>query len=499
MSDGEQAKGQVAEARRFAKKFGLTNITVLIDYNGLQICGDICDIMPVNFKGGFESDGWKTLEIDGHSYEQIYESIRIAVHDSVYPYAIICKTVMGKGVDFMENKAEYHGRALKKDELIDALIKLEPSLTPEKIQEELDHYKELRKILSPVPIKLKEFKPNIVIPKRIVYNPKDEKGNIRKVGCRDAFGDFMYELGKAYETRGLPIPVAAFDCDLVDSVKLTKFARAFPQNFFEAGIQEHNTATIAGALSTEDILVFFADFGVFNIDETYNQHRLNDINHTNLRLISTHIGIDVGADGKTHHCIDYLGLLRNLYGFKVIVPADANETYLALLYIIDKPGNWFIGVGRENLPIITKDTNPDEPFFKSFEYGKATLIRSGEDIAIISMGAAIHSAIEACEMLRKIGINPMVWNFSSPLSPDTEALKLAAATGKIIIVEDHNIHTGLGNIVTEALYELRLFPQIKRLGVRFYGSSDTPRELYKAESLDSEGIAHSVEKFLKGQ
>ncbi len=73
---------------------------------------------------------------------------------------------------------------------------------------------------------------------------------------------------------------------------------------------EHHTAAMAGGASLADRLVFWSDFGVFAIDETFNQHRLNDINHTNLKVVATHCGLDVGPDGKTHHCIKYAGLTR---------------------------------------------------------------------------------------------------------------------------------------------------------------------------------------------
>jgi len=496
MSDGEQGKGQVAEARRFAKKFALNDITVLIDYNRLQICGDVCEVMPVNFKGGFEADGWKTMEIDGHNYEMIYEAIRTAVMDKSAPYAIICHTLMGKGVDFMENNAEYHGRALRHDELISALLQLNPQKTKEDIERELAELEQRRKTIVVEGVNIPAPKIKLRLPHPKIYLPKDNEGRTKKIGCREAFGDFIYDLAKANEGDPNSTPIVAFDCDLLDSVKLTKFAKAFPQNFFESGVQEHNTATIAGALSTQNVLVFFADFGVFNIDETYNQHRLNDINHTNLRLISTHIGLDVGADGKTHHCIDYLGVIRNLYGFKVIIPADANETYQALLFIADKPGNWLIGVGRESLPIITKEDSPNEPLFNRFVYGKATLVRNGTDIAIISMGSALHLALSAFEILKAKGINAMLWNFSSPLEPDFEALKIAASTGIIVTVEDHNVRTGLGNIIANTLFELRLMPEFRKLGVTNYSFSASPQDLYKMECFDPQGIANEIENIL---
>jgi transketolase len=105
-------------------------------------------------------------------------------------------------------------------------------------------------------------------------------------------------------------------------VKTAGFAKQFPGHFFQGGIQEHNTATSAGATSTLGLVSFFADFGVFGVDETYNQHRLNDINDTNLKLVCTHTGLDVGEDGKTHQCIDYVGVMQNLFGYKIIIPAD---------------------------------------------------------------------------------------------------------------------------------------------------------------------------------
>jgi len=81
--------------------------------------------------------------------------------------------------------------------------------------------------------------------------------------------------------------MAVFDCDLAPSTKPGGLAKQFPNHFCQGGIQEHNTATIAGAVSTLGVLSFFADFSVFGVDETYNQHRLNDINSTNLKLICT--------------------------------------------------------------------------------------------------------------------------------------------------------------------------------------------------------------------
>ena len=151
MGDAEQAKGQVAEARRFAKKFKLTNLTVLIDYNELQISGSIHEIMDVSIEKNYLADGWKVIEIDGHNYEEIYNAIRESINDTSSSYAILCHTIMGKSVSFMENAREYyHGRPLSQDEYRKALQEIG-------IDDKLDSYKERREKTKPPEVKSKGY------------------------------------------------------------------------------------------------------------------------------------------------------------------------------------------------------------------------------------------------------------------------------------------------------------------------------------------------------
>ena len=156
-------------------------------------------------------------------------------------------------------------------------------------------------------------------------------------------------------------PIAVFDCDLATSVKVDGFESVQPDHFFQVGIQEHNAAAMAGALSADGVVSFFADFGVFGVCETYNQHRLSDINHANLKLVCTHVGLDVGEDGKTHQCIDYMGLFQNLFGFKIVLPADPNQTDRATRFVATNPGNFFLGMGRSKTPTILDEAG--SPFF----------------------------------------------------------------------------------------------------------------------------------------
>ncbi|MDZ4063725.1 MAG: transketolase, partial [Coriobacteriia bacterium] len=106
MSDGEQQKGQVAEARRLAVARGLSDITVLVDLNGIQISGRTDDVLSVPVAADFAADGWRVLEIDGHDIEAIHAALSDAVSDTTAPVAIVAHTTIGKGVSFMEGDPE---------------------------------------------------------------------------------------------------------------------------------------------------------------------------------------------------------------------------------------------------------------------------------------------------------------------------------------------------------------------------------------------------------
>jgi transketolase len=124
MGDGEHQKGQIAEARRFASKFKLGNLTAFIDLNGLQISGKTADVMPVDVAAEYAADGWAVEELDGHDLGALYAAVRRSIARTDSPSAIVARTVMGKGVSFMENKHGYHGKPLTEDELATALDEL---------------------------------------------------------------------------------------------------------------------------------------------------------------------------------------------------------------------------------------------------------------------------------------------------------------------------------------------------------------------------------------
>ena len=125
LSDGECDEGQTWEAAMSAAMFKLDNLTAIVDKNGIQLSGftkDIMDSDPLHKK--FESFGWHVIEIDGHNLSQVLNAIKKAQQIKGQPTVIIAHTVKGKGVSFMENNVDFHGKAPNAEQLEKALKEL---------------------------------------------------------------------------------------------------------------------------------------------------------------------------------------------------------------------------------------------------------------------------------------------------------------------------------------------------------------------------------------
>ena len=129
--DGEMQEGQIWEAAMYASHHKIDNIISTIDYNGQQIDGSLEDVMSLgDLKGKWQAFGWEVLEMDGHNFENISDTMKIAkaMIGKGKPIMILMTTDMGKGVDFMEGTHKWHGVAPNDDQLTDALSQLQETL-----------------------------------------------------------------------------------------------------------------------------------------------------------------------------------------------------------------------------------------------------------------------------------------------------------------------------------------------------------------------------------
>lgn len=490
MGDGEQQKGQIAEACRFAIKYKLNNLVAIIDVNRMQIGGATSDIMDQDLAALYKALQWNVLEVrDGHDNQTILEALQQAqqhhIDNPEAPTVILAHTIMGKGVSFMSDIYDFHGKSCSIEEHAQAMEELG---LPNKLKEFQDKKAKLA-YKSSVAALAQKPTVNINLGQPIVYNVDAFTDN------RSAYGAALNDLAKLNNSEKETTKIVGFSCDLEGSVKMSPFRKTSPDYFFEGGIQEHNTAVVAGAMSKEDFQVFFSTFGVFGVDEVYNQQRLNGFNHTNIKTVCTHLGLSVGEDGPTHQSIDYVGLLRNVFGYQILISADPNQTDHMVRYAASIYGNVFIGMGRAKTPVIANQDN--QPYFGSdyqFEIGKADLLKEGNQATLITYGPLLAYTLEAAKKLEKThNCLVSVLNMGS-LAPCDEAAIISAAkdTGHIITIEDHHVDTGLGSIVASVLTHHQLAPRFKALGIDRFSYSGQPSELYKEHGLDTDNIVATV-------
>ncbi|MDD5254211.1 MAG: transketolase [Candidatus Nanoarchaeia archaeon] len=483
LGDGEITKGSIPEALRFSEKYS-DNLTHIIDRNHRQINGQTNDVMPINIEKNYRAQGWEVIRVDGYDIDEISKSIKEAEGLT----AIIAETTMGKGVKLIEGNSKYHGTPLSREEAEKAIEIIGKDIGRKPRFESLERKK------------LNESKVYISRPK---LNHKISQGSptnhTNPISCREAWGKTLENLAEINKN----IPFIVFDCDLSSSVQTSEFAKKYPENFFQAGIQENSTALTAGA-SSIFLPTFFADFGIFSVDEVYQQHRLTALNEGNLKLISTHCGLDVGQDGPTHQCIDYL-MLEGIPNWQTFVASDANLTDRIVRYMASNYGNMHLAIGRSKVPIIKKQ-DKDEPFYNEnyeFRPGKVNTIRDyGEQAVIYTYGSMTHRAVKAAEELNKIGINIKVLDLTTPLSPDKGSVKdaITEQTKIIVTYEDHFIgkgnQEGISPVIKSILYNSKFRPEIYALGIKNFSKSGTPDELYKDSGIHENDLMDLIkEKF----
>lgn len=485
MGDGGQVKGQIAEARRIAIKEKLFNLTAIVDWNDIQISGRLNEVMPFNLVELWKADGWHVIECDGHSFNKIYDAMKAAASYKGCA-VILCRTVMGKGVSFMQNVPNYHGKAATGEELKLAVKELGGTM------DLFDKAVEARK--GPLPKGRKVAQDKVVLdlgtPK--IYKKEDKTDN------RSAFGTALAEVGKLNYKKQDSTPMLVFDCDLAGSVKTDGFAERCPDSFIQTGIQEHSTATVAGAASIAGVVSVWAAFGVFGTDEVYNQQRLNDINRANTKTVLTHVGLDVGEDGMTHQCIDYVGLFRNTFGWKVVVPADPNQTDRVTRWMLTEPGNICLAMGRSKLSVILKED--DTPFYGAyytFKYGSIDTIREGKDVVIFAMGHFAGRALEAHDILAQQGISAKVLHCATPLGMDSKELVALIGDLPVVTCEDHHVNSGIGSIVAMIFARAGKAIKLRNMGVSRFGCSGPSSDVIAEMKLDTPDIVDAVKELLK--
>ncbi|QQR83701.1 transketolase [Candidatus Peregrinibacteria bacterium] len=395
VGDGEAQEGQVYEMMHFANKYKLSNFTLFVDYNQVQLSDSLKKIMPMDLKKIFESGHWNVLEVDGHDYQALWQAVSKS-YTSDRPTVLLGKTIMGKGVEFMEAdgraiKATWHGIA-PKPEQTEAAMANELKMTDEENQL-------LHDFRASVQWHPEDPLAHDIAPLTPMKNVQTGTPRLVPAGetsdCRSAYGKALLDLAKLNDN------VVALTADLAGSVKTDVMGKEFPERHIDVGIAEQHMVSCAGGMSFKGLIPFCSTFGAFMSSRAKDQARVNDINRANVKMVATHCGLSVGEDGPTHQAIDDMGSFLGLLNTHVLEPADANQTDHIIRYVASHYGNFYVRMGRHKYSVLTKEDGSvfyDENY--RYEYGKADHVRRGDQVTVVAFGSTSMVAMKAIEALK---------------------------------------------------------------------------------------------------
>jgi transketolase len=304
------------------------------------------------------------------------------------------------------------------------------------------------------------------------------------MATREAYGQKLVELGEKNDN------IVVLDADLSASTKTCFFAKRFPHRFFNVGVAEANLIGIAAGLGLSGKIAFASTFAVFAAGRAFDQIRMSvAYSDSNVKICASHSGVTVGEDGASHHALEDIALMRVMPNMRVVEPADALETFSIMEEITKTYGPFYVRLTRPSVPVLPEH---------GFRFGKASLMREGDDVTIVAAGIMVSKAMDAAEKLAKENIHARVLNVHMIDPLDHESIvKAAKETGCIVTAEDHNVVGGLGAAVAEHLGENYPTP-IARVGARDgFCVSGKPEELLDKFGMSATHIVQSVKNVMK--
>ena len=301
---------------------------------------------------------------------------------------------------------------------------------------------------------------------------------------RDGYGAALLDL--AEDER-----VVVIEADLGKSTKSCLFRAEHPNRTFSMGIAEQNMMLVAAGMASTGKIPFASTFAIFT-ERGFEQVR-NGIARPNLKvhLCGSHGGIHTGTDGSSAQSIEDLAIYRTLPNMTVMHPCDdlSARSLTKSLIKHDKPS--YTRTARNK----TKRIYTEEQA-KGLEIGKFSVIREGDDVAILACGVMVAEAMDAADNLSNNGIQATVVDVHTLKPFDHLTMtEIAEKCGAIVTAEDHSIIGGLGGAVAESLAANYPTP-LERVGVKdVFGMSGQPAELmehYGLSMADIVAAAHKV-------
>ncbi len=470
--DGESREGQVWEAADFIVDHKLTNVCLIVSCNGHGQAGPVSPQQSAEvIAAKLTAFGWQVVHVDGHDPDELSAAFdKMGIGDK--PTAVIAQTIKGWGVDLIKGK-NFHGKPIPTGDLKKACAELDatgerlgavptggtiPQAPPG-----------VRRVETAGPIRLPGF---ITAMERVDLQGALKK---KKLATRVAFGVALVSLGDA-DAR-----IVSLDGDVSNSTFANLFARAHPHRFFECKIAEQNMISAAAGLAAAGKIPFASSFAKF-IARATDQIDMAGITRANIKIVGSHSGISLGADGPSQMSPADLAYFRSMTKAdggggtpvcRVFHPCDAISAYRCVELMAGVKGMCYLRTHRPAANFVY-------PFDERFELRECKQLGSGEHLTIVSSGFILHTVLEAAGKLSAQGITCNVFDaYTFPLDA-TAIIEAARGSGGAILTVEDNYVGGLHSEIAEAGAET--------FDVRVYGM--TVRRIPKSARTAGEVFSH---------
>lgn len=311
------------------------------------------------------------------------------------------------------------------------------------------------------------------------------QGNPVRQSLRHSFGQSLLELARQDER------IVALSADLAGSVGLGDFVQEMGYRYIEVGVAEQNLVTVASGLAHMGKIPFAASYASFSPGRNWEQIRTSIcLNDQPVRLIGSHAGLNVGADGASHQMLEDIALMRVLPGMVVLAPGDSIEAaqFTRLMAQDSHPG--YMRLPRVDLPIYNDPAN-------EYQIGRAYVLRQDDQpvVSVVTTGSMTGNALLAAQTLSQKGIASEVVHVPT-IKPLDQATILGSIgrTRVVVTVEEHQVSGGLGSAIAELVLESDIRPtKFYRIGVNDrFGQSGTATNLWRHYQLDAGGIVEQI-------
>jgi transketolase len=467
--DSELAEGSIWEALDKAGHYALSNLIAIVDVNRLGQRGPTELGWDLDaYARRVEAFGAHAVQVDGHDLTALDEALSAATGEPQRPTVILARTIKGRGFSEVEDREGWHGKALPADMAARAIAALggQSDLI---VRGPLPEYEDPNDA-GPAP----EASPAI-------SRPSHARGD--KVATRRAYGDAVTALG-ARDPR-----VVALDGEVSNSTYADAFAKAHPGRYFEMFIAEQQMVASAVGLSVRGYKPFASTFAAF-LTRAHDFIRMAAISHASVRLVGSHAGVEIGADGPSQMGLEDLAMMRAIQGSSVFYPSDAVSAAALVDVMAETDGITYLRTTRGAYPVLYANG-------ESFPAGGSKVLRSGpsDAVTLIGAGVTLHECLRAADQLALDGIHARVIDLYSikPIDADTLVKAADATGGRVVVAEDHHPQGGLGSAVVAALLEARVQQlRLAHLSVSELPGSGTPAELLAAAGIDAPHIASAA-------